>query len=168
MKAVSDALDAVPELASWIEGADLVRNHYRDIGIAVASEQGLVGSGPARMWTARASPSSSATSTTLAKKVREKRVTLDDLKGAVFSITNAGSYGALMGTPILNPPQSGILGMYAIQERPVARDGQVVIRPMMYLALSYDHRAVDGKAAGTFLKLVAESVQNPGKLLLEL
>jgi 2-oxoglutarate dehydrogenase E2 component (dihydrolipoamide succinyltransferase) len=104
----------------------------------------------------------------LAKKVREKRVTLDDLKGAVFSISNAGSYGALMGTPILNPPQSGILGMYAIQDRPVARDGQVVIRPMMVLALSYDHRAVDGKAAGTFLKLVAESVQNPGRFLLEL
>jgi 2-oxoglutarate dehydrogenase E2 component (dihydrolipoamide succinyltransferase) len=167
VKAVSDALDAVPELASWIEGADLVRNHTRDIGIAVASEQGL--SVPVLRGVDRKSlPELQRDIEALAKKVREKRVTLDDLKGAVFSISNAGSYGALMGTPILNPPQSGILGMYAIQERPVARDGQVVIRPMMYLALSYDHRAVDGKAAGTFLKLVAESVQNPGRMLLEI
>lgn len=167
VKAVSAALDAVPELASWIEGADLVRNHNRDIGIAVASEQGL--SVPVLRGVDRKSlPELQRDIESLAKKVREKRVTLDDLEGAVFSISNAGSYGALMGTPILNPPQSGILGMYAIQERPVARDGQVVIRPMMVLALSYDHRAVDGKAAGTFLKLVAESVQNPGRLLLEL
>ena len=167
VKAVSDALDAVPELASWIEGAEIVRDSARDIGIAVASEQGL--SVPVLRDADRKSlPELQRDIEVLAKKVREKRVTLDDLKGAVFSISNAGSYGALMGTPILNPPQSGILGMYAIQERPVARDGQVVIRPMMYLALSYDHRAVDGKAAGTFLKLVAESVQNPGRFLLEL
>jgi 2-oxoglutarate dehydrogenase E2 component (dihydrolipoamide succinyltransferase) len=167
VKAVSDALDAVPELASWIEGAELVRNHTRDVGIAVASEQGL--SVPVLRGVDRKSlPELQRDIEVLAKKVREKRITLDDLKGAVFSISNAGSYGALMGTPILNPPQSGILGMYAIQERPVAHDGQVVIRPMMVLALSYDHRAVDGKAAGTFLKLVAESVQNPGRFLLEL
>jgi 2-oxoglutarate dehydrogenase E2 component (dihydrolipoamide succinyltransferase) len=167
VKAVSEALDAVPDLASWIEGAELVTSHYRDIGIAVAAEQGLavpvlrdVGS--------KGIPEIQREIDELARKVRERRITLEDLKGAVFSITNAGSYGALMGTPILNPPQSGILGMYTIQERPVARDSQVVVRPMMYLALSYDHRVVDGKAAGTFLKLVAETVANPARMLLEI
>jgi 2-oxoglutarate dehydrogenase E2 component (dihydrolipoamide succinyltransferase) len=166
VKAVAEALDAVPELASWIEGVDLVRNNYRDIGIAVASEQGLAVP-VLRDVDRKGIPQLQGEIEDLARKVRDKRITLDDLKGAVFSITNAGSYGALMGTPILNPPQSGILGMYTIQDRPVARDGQVVVRPMMYLALSYDHRAVDGKAAGTFLKLVAETVANPARMLLE-
>jgi 2-oxoglutarate dehydrogenase E2 component (dihydrolipoamide succinyltransferase) len=167
VKAVSEALDAVPDLASWIEGAEVVRNHYRDIGIAVAAEQGLAVP-VLRNVDLKGIPEIQSEIEDVARKVREKRITLEDLKGAVFSITNAGSYGALMGTPILNPPQSGILGMYTIQERPVARDGQVVIRPMMYLALSYDHRVVDGKAAGTFLKLVAETVANPARMLLEI
>ncbi len=167
VKAVSDALDAVPDLASWIEGAEVVTNHHRDIGIAVAAEQGLAVP-VLRDVDRKTIPEIQLEIEDVARKVREKRITLEDLKGAVFSITNAGSYGALMGTPILNPPQSGILGMYTIQERPVARDSHVVIRPMMYLALSYDHRVVDGKAAGTFLKLVAESVANPARMLLEL
>jgi 2-oxoglutarate dehydrogenase E2 component (dihydrolipoamide succinyltransferase) len=167
MKAVSEALDAVPDLASWVEGAEVVRNHYRDIGIAVASEQGLAVP-VLRDLDSKGIPEIQREIDEVARKVRERRITLEDLKGAVFSITNAGSYGALMGTPILNPPQSGILGMYTIQERPVARDSQVVVRPMMYLALSYDHRVVDGKAAGTFLKLVAETVANPARMLLEI
>jgi 2-oxoglutarate dehydrogenase E2 component (dihydrolipoamide succinyltransferase) len=167
VKAVAEALDAVPDLASWIEGAEVVRNHYRDIGIAVAAEQGLAVP-VLRDVDLKGIPEIQREIEDVARRVREKRITLEDLKGAVFSITNAGSYGALMGTPILNPPQSGILGMYTIQERPVARDGQVVIRPMMYLALSYDHRVVDGKAAGTFLKLVAETVANPARMLLEI
>lgn len=167
VKAVSEALDAVPELASWIEGAEIVRNNYRDVGIAVAAEQGLAVP-VLRDVDRKGIPQLQREIEDLARRVREKRITLEDLKGAVFSITNAGSYGALMGTPILNPPQSGILGMYTIQDRPVARDGQVLIRPMMVLALSYDHRAVDGKAAGTFLKHVAETVANPARMLLEI
>jgi 2-oxoglutarate dehydrogenase E2 component (dihydrolipoamide succinyltransferase) len=167
VKAVAEALDAVPDLASWIEGAEVVRNHHRDIGIAVAAEQGLAVP-VLRDVDRKGIPEIQLEIEEVARRVREKRITLEDLKGAVFSITNAGSYGALMGTPILNPPQSGILGMYTIQERPVAREGQVVVRPMMYLALSYDHRVVDGKAAGTFLKLVAETVANPARMLLEI
>jgi 2-oxoglutarate dehydrogenase E2 component (dihydrolipoamide succinyltransferase) len=104
----------------------------------------------------------------LAARVREKKITLAELSGGTFSITNAGSYGALMGTPILNPPQSGILGTYAIQEKPVVREGQVVVRPVMILALSYDHRMVDGKTAGLFLKNVADFVGRADASLLEL
>ena len=103
-----------------------------------------------------------------AARAREGKIKIEDLQGGTFTISNGGVYGSLMGTPILNPPQSGILGMHAIQERPVAVKGEVVVRPMMYLALSYDHRAVDGKEAVTFLVKVKEAIENPTALLLEL
>ena len=103
-----------------------------------------------------------------AKKAKDGKITLDDLTGGVFSISNGGTYGSLLSTPILNPPQSGILGMHTIQQRPVALNGQVVIRPMMYLALSYDHRLVDGKEAVTFLIRIKDCLENPARLLLEI
>ena len=103
-----------------------------------------------------------------ATRAREGKIKIEDLQGGTFTISNGGVYGSLMGTPILNPPQSGILGMHAIKERPVAVNGQVIVRPMMYLALSYDHRAVDGKEAVTFLVKVKEAIENPAALLLDL
>jgi len=167
VKAVVEGLEAVPSLRTMIDGAELVQNEFYDIGIAVAADHGLAV--PVVRDAERKSLAQiQGAIEELAKKVREKRITLSELQGGVFSITNAGSYGALMGTPILNPPQSGILGMYAIQERPVAREGKLEIRPMMYLALSYDHRIVDGKDAGTFLKKVAESVADPARFILDL
>jgi len=103
-----------------------------------------------------------------ATRARAGKIKIEDLQGGTFTISNGGVYGSLMGTPILNPPQSGILGMHAIQQRPVALQGEVVVRPMMYLALSYDHRAVDGKEAVTFLVKVKEAIENPTALLLDL
>ncbi|MEY3897316.1 MAG: dihydrolipoyllysine-residue succinyltransferase, partial [Verrucomicrobiota bacterium] len=103
-----------------------------------------------------------------AKKAKDGKITLEDLTGGVFTISNGGTYGSLLSTPIINPPQSGILGMHTIQQRPVALNGQVVIRPMMYLALSYDHRLVDGKEAVTFLIRIKDCLENPTRLLLEM
>jgi 2-oxoglutarate dehydrogenase E2 component (dihydrolipoamide succinyltransferase) len=103
----------------------------------------------------------------LGKRAKENKLKLEELQGGTFTISNGGVYGSLLSTPIVNPPQSGILGMHAIQERPVAREGQVVIRPMMYLALTYDHRIVDGREAVTFLKRVKDVIENPARLLLE-
>ena len=120
------------------------------------------------MRTRRASPISSGTSADFAGRARDGKIKIEDLQGGTFTISNGGVYGSLMGTPILNPPQSGILGMHAIKQRPVAVKGEVVVRPMMYLALSYDHRAVDGKEAVTFLVKVKEAIENPTALLLEL
>lgn len=162
VKAVVEGLTEVPSLRTMIDGAELVQSDFYDIGIAVAAEHGLAVP-VVRDADQKSLAQIQGAIEELAKKVREKRITLSELQGGVFSITNAGSYGALMGTPILNPPQSGILGMYTIQERPVAREGRLEIRPMMYLALSYDHRIVDGKDAGTFLKKVAECVAAPSK-----
>src|SRR5262249_17833668 len=102
------------------------------------------------------------------KRAKENKIKLEELQGGTFTISNGGIYGSLLSTPIVNPPQSGILGMHAIQERPVARDGQVVIRPMMYVALTYDHRLVDGREAVTFLKRIKECVENPSRMLLEI
>jgi 2-oxoglutarate dehydrogenase E2 component (dihydrolipoamide succinyltransferase) len=103
-----------------------------------------------------------------ALKAKDGKITIDDLQGGVFSISNGGTYGSLLSTPILNPPQSGILGMHTIQQRPVALNGQVVIRPMMYLALSYDHRLVDGREAVTFLIRIKDCLENPARLMLEM
>jgi len=167
VKAVVEGLEAVPSLRTMIDGAELVQSDFYDIGIAVAADHGLAVP-VVRDADQKSLGQIQGAIEELAKKVREKRITLSELQGGVFSITNAGSYGALMGTPILNPPQSGILGMYTIQERPVAREGKLEIRPMMYLALSYDHRIVDGKDAGTFLKKVAECVADPARYSLEL
>jgi 2-oxoglutarate dehydrogenase E2 component (dihydrolipoamide succinyltransferase) len=164
IKAVVDALRAVPAINARVEGDDIVENHYYDIGVAVGTDKGLFVP-VVRDCESKSFAEIEQGIADYAKKAREGRITLSDLQGGVFTITNGGIYGSLLSTPILNPPQSGILGMHSIQERPVAIDGQVVIRPMMYLALSYDHRIVDGKEAVTFLVRVKDCLENPERLL---
>jgi 2-oxoglutarate dehydrogenase E2 component (dihydrolipoamide succinyltransferase) len=164
LKAVVSALKAVPAVNARIEGEDLVQNHYYDIGVAVGTERGLVVP-VVRDADKKSFADIEREMAEVAVRAREGKLTLDELRGGVFSITNGGIYGSLLSTPILNPPQSGILGMHAIKERPVAADGQVVIRPMMYLALSYDHRLVDGREAVTFLVHVKQAVEDPVRLL---
>jgi len=167
IKAVVEALKAVPAINSRIEGDDFILNHYYDIGIAVGTERGLVV--PVVRDAGKKSLADLERDVAdFANRARDGKIKIEDLQGGTFTISNGGIYGSLMGTPILNPPQSGILGMHAIRERPVAVNGQIVIRPMMYLALSYDHRAVDGKEAVTFLVKVKESIENPTALLLDL
>ncbi len=165
VKAVVRALQEVPAVNALLDGDTVVENHYYDVGVAVSTDRGLLvpvlrdcdraGFGDIERQLA-----------TLAQKAREGRITLADLEGAVFTITNGGVFGSLLSTPILNAPQCGILGMHAIQDRPVAVNGQVVIRPMMYLALSYDHRIVDGREAVTFLVRVKQALEDPARLLL--
>ena len=167
VKAAVDALKAVPQVNSQIQGDEIVQNHYYDIGVAVSSEKGLVVPvvrdadrlGFAEVELAIAG---------LAKRVRERTVTLGELSGGVFTVSNGGIYGNLLSTPILNPPQSAILGMHAIKKRPVVVDDAIVIRPMMYLAVSYDHRIVDGREAVSFLKRVVQCIENPERLMLEI
>ena len=167
VRAVTHALKMVPAVNAEIDGQDLIyKNHY-DIGVAVGTERGLV------VPVLRDADMLSLADIekgigALAKKARDGDLALEDLQGGTFSITNGGIYGSLMSTPILNAPQSGILGMHKIQDRPMAVGGQVVIRPMMYLALSYDHRVVDGQGAVTFLVHVKEAIEDPQRLLLDL
>ncbi len=165
VKAVTEALKAVPQINARIDGEDLIQNHFYDIGVAVGTEKGLVVPVIRDADKKSFGEIEQAIGETAAK-ARDGKLTLEDLQGGVFTISNGGVYGSLLSTPILNPPQSGILGMHTIQERPVVRDGQIVIRPMMYLALSYDHRVVDGKEAVTFLVRIKESLETPGRLLL--
>ncbi len=165
IKSVVDALKAVPSINSRMDGDDLVQNNYYDIGVAVGTERGLIVP-VLRNCDQKSFGDIESDLVGYAVKAREGKIGLDDLQGGVFTISNGGVYGSLLSTPILNPPQSGILGMHKIQERPVAEKGQVVIRPMMYLALSYDHRVVDGKEAVTFLIRVKDCVENPARLLL--
>ncbi|MGA3172780.1 MAG: dihydrolipoyllysine-residue succinyltransferase [Chthoniobacteraceae bacterium] len=166
VKAVIAALKAVPQVNSRLEGDDLITNHYYDIGVAVGTERGLVVP-VIRDADHKSFAEIEQSILDYAGRAREGKIKIDDLQGGVFTISNGGVYGSLLSTPILNPPQSGILGLHKIQDRPMAIDGQVVIRPMMYLALSYDHRVVDGKEAVTFLIQVKESIENPVRLLLE-
>jgi 2-oxoglutarate dehydrogenase E2 component (dihydrolipoamide succinyltransferase) len=166
IKAVVDALQAVPAVNARIEGDELVENHYYDIGVAVGTERGLVV--PVVKDADKKSFAELENAVAgFATKAREGKLNLDDLTGGVFTITNGGIYGSLLSTPILNPPQSGILGMHKIQNRPVAVDDKIEIQPMMYLALSYDHRVVDGKEAVTFLVRVKECVEDPARLLMQ-
>ena len=167
VKAVVHALREVPSLNGRIEGQEIIENHFYDIGIAVGTEKGLVVP-VIRDAEAKDCPQIEQDILDYAERARVGKIQLEDLRGGVFTISNGGIYGSLLSTPILNPPQSGILGMHTIQERPVAVDGKVEIRPMMYLALSYDHRMVDGKEAVTFLIKVKECLENPASLLLEL
>ena len=165
IKAVVEALKAIPQINAQLEGDELIENHYYDIGVAVGTEKGLM------VPVLRDCDKLSLAGlekylVEFAGKAREGKIGLADLQGGVFTISNGGVYGSLLSTPILNPPQSGILGMHKIQERPVAIDGKVVVRPMMYLALSYDHRVVDGKEAVTFLIKVKEALENPVRLFL--
>ncbi len=165
VKAVVDALQAIPAINSRIDGDDLILNNAFDIGVAVGTERGLVVPVLRNCETLSFADVERSLSD-YAVKAREGRISLADLSGGVFTISNGGVYGSLLSTPILNPPQSGILGMHKIQERAVVVNGQIVARPMMYLALSYDHRVVDGKEAVTFLVRVKDCLENPARLLL--
>ncbi|HKK01068.1 MAG TPA: 2-oxoglutarate dehydrogenase complex dihydrolipoyllysine-residue succinyltransferase [Desulfuromonadales bacterium] len=167
IKACVEALEEFPAVNSRIDGSDIVEQHFYDIGVAVGSDKGLVV--PVVRDAARLHFADiEQTIADYVERIGSNRLNLSDLEGGTFTITNGGVYGSLLSTPILNPPQSAILGMHAIQERPVARDGQVVIRPMMYLALSYDHRIIDGKEAVQFLKRIKEYIEEPEEMLLEL
>ena len=166
IKATVEGLKAVPPINSRIEGDDLIQNHYYDIGIAVGTERGLVVP-VVRDADKKSFAEIERDIADYAARAREGKIKIEDLQGGTFTISNGGVYGSLFGTPILNPPQSGILGMHAIQKRPVAIKDEVVVRPMMYLALSYDHRAVDGKEAVTFLVTVKQCIEDPKKLPLD-
>jgi len=165
IKAAVDALKANPAINSRMDGDDLVTANYYDIGVAVGTEKGLIVP-VVRDCDKKSFAEIEKDLADYAVKAREGKIGLEDLQGGTFTVSNGGVYGSLMSTPILNPPQSGILGMHKTQERPVAVKGQVVIRPMMYLALSYDHRVVDGKEAVTFLVRVKDCIENPMRLLL--
>jgi 2-oxoglutarate dehydrogenase E2 component (dihydrolipoamide succinyltransferase) len=167
VRAVTHALKMVPDVNAEIDGTDLIyKNHY-DIGVAVGTEKGLVVP-VVRDADAMSLADIEKAIGALGKKARDGQLAIEDMQGGTFTISNGGVYGSLMSTPILNAPQSGILGMHKIQERPMAIGGQVVIRPMMYLALSYDHRVVDGQGAVTFLVHVKEAIEEPQRLLLDL
>ena len=164
IKAVVEALKAVPQINVRVEGEEIVQQHYYDIGVAVGTERGLI------VPVLRDADQKSFAELEkdilgYAAKAKEGKIQVSDLTGGVFTISNGGVYGSLLSTPIINPPQSAILGMHSIQQRPVAVDKQVVIRPMMNLALSYDHRVVDGKEAVTFLIRVKDCIENPARML---
>jgi len=167
IKASIVALKEFPEVNAFIESKDIIYHHYYHIGVAVGAERGLV------VPVIRHADQLSFAEIEQAilnyvNKIRENRLELTDLEGGTFTISNGGIYGSLLSTPILNGPQSGILGMHKIEDRPVVVDGQIVIRPMMYVALSYDHRIVDGREAVTFLKRIKECIENPERILMEI
>lgn len=167
VKAVIDALKRFPIVNASVRGHDIVYHNYYDIGIAVSTDRGLVV--PILRDADRLSFAEVEKAIAdFAKRARENRLDVAELQGGTFTITNGGIFGSLMSTPIVNPPQSAVLGLHAIQERPVVRDGQIVVRPMMYVALSYDHRIIDGREAVSFLRHVKEVVEDPALLLLEL
>jgi 2-oxoglutarate dehydrogenase E2 component (dihydrolipoamide succinyltransferase) len=166
VKAVVDALQSVPAINARLDGDDLIDNHFFDIGVAVGTERGLVVP-VIRDADKKSFAQLEQDVARFAAKAREGKLQLDELTGGVFTITNGGIYGSLLSTPILNPPQCGILGMHKIQNRPVAIGEKVEIRPMMYLALSYDHRVVDGQESVTFLVRVKECIEDPSRLLLQ-
>ena len=165
-KAVVLALKENPGIRSFIDGNEVVENDFYDIGVAVGTEKGLVVP-VIRDCDEKSFADIEKAIGDAAKKAKDGSLQIEDLQGGIFTISNGGVYGSLLSTPILNPPQSGILGMHTIQQRPIAVDGKVEIRPMMYLALSYDHRIVDGKEGVTFLIKVKELLENPARLLLE-
>ena len=164
-KAVVHALKEVPGINAQIDGDHIVENNYFDIGMAVSTEKGLMVP-VIRNCDQLSMADVEKAIGDAAKKARDGKITLNDLEGGVFTITNGGIFGSMLSTPILNAPQSAILGLHAINDRPVALNGQVVIRPMMYLALSYDHRLVDGKQAVTFLVKVKQAIEDPARLLI--
>lgn len=166
-KAVVHALREVPAINAQFAGDEIVQNHYFDIGVAVSTEKGLMVP-VIRNADQLGMASIEQAIAEAAKKARDGKIALSDLEGGVFTITNGGIFGSMLSTPILNSPQSAILGLHAINERPVAVAGQVVIRPMMYLALSYDHRLVDGREAVTFLVKIKQAIEDPSRLLLAL
>jgi 2-oxoglutarate dehydrogenase E2 component (dihydrolipoamide succinyltransferase) len=166
VKAVVDSLKLVPQVNAEIRGNNIIYRNYYDIGIAVGGGKGLV------VPVLRNAELLSFAEIELViadfgRRARENKLTVNELQGGTFTISNGGVYGSLLSTPIVNPPQSGILGLHAIQERPVARNGQVVIRPMMYVALTYDHRLIEGREAVTFLKRIKEVIEEPMRMMIE-
>lgn len=166
VKAAVQALKDFPAVNAEIDGTDIVYKNYYDIGVAVSAPTGLIVP-VLREADAKGFAQIEKEIVDLGTRARDGKLALDELSGGTFTITNGGIFGSLMSTPILNPPQSGILGMHKIQERPIAVNGQVVIRPMMYLALSYDHRIVDGKEAVSFLVRIKDAIEDPQRLLLD-
>lgn len=167
VKACIDGLKQFPALNAEVRGASVVYRNYYDVGVAVGSGKGLVVpvlKNAERMSFAEVEKAIGD----FGRRARDNKLKLEELQGGTFTISNGGVYGSLLSTPIVNPPQSGVLGMHAIQERPVAREGNVVIRPMMYVALTYDHRIVDGREAVSFLKRVKEVTENPTRMLMEI
>ena len=167
VKAAVEALKRYPSVNATIDGSDIVYHGYQDVGVAVSTERGLV------VPVLRNAENMSIANIEngiydYAMKARDGKLSIDEMTGGTFTITNGGVYGSLISTPIINPPQSAILGMHKIQERPMAVNGQVVVRPMMYLALSYDHRLIDGKGAVQFLVTIKELLEDPAKILLEI
>lgn len=165
VKGAIEGLKAFPAINGWIEGNEIVYHDYFDIGVAVSSDRGLVVP-VVRDADQLSFAESEAAIGNFGKRARDGKITVDELTGGTFTVSNGGVFGSLMSTPILNPPQSGILGMHKIQDRPVVVNGQIVIRPMMYVALSYDHRIVDGREAVQFLVKVKECVEDPTRILL--
>jgi 2-oxoglutarate dehydrogenase E2 component (dihydrolipoamide succinyltransferase) len=167
VKACIQALKDVPAVNAEIDGEDIVYKNYYHVGVAVGTEKGLVVP-VLRNADMLSFAGIEKTIAAYGKKARDGQLQIADMQGGTFTISNGGIYGSLMSTPILNAPQSGILGMHAIKERPIVVAGQVVIRPMMYLALSYDHRIVDGKEAVTFLVRIKEGLEDPQRAILDL
>ncbi len=167
VKAAIDALNLIPQVNAQIQEGHIVYHHYCDIGVAVGGGRGLVV--PVLRNAERMSFAEVETTILdLAKKAKANKLAISDLTGGTFTISNGGVYGSMLSTPIVNPPQSGILGLHNIQERAVVIGGEVVVRPMMYLALTYDHRIIDGREAVTFLKRIKECIENPARMLLEI
>jgi 2-oxoglutarate dehydrogenase E2 component (dihydrolipoamide succinyltransferase) len=167
VRAAVDALRAYPEVNAEVRGTDLVYRNYYDIGVAVGGEKGLVVP-VVRRAELLGFAEIEATISDFGKRAGSGKIKLEEMQGGTFTISNGGVYGSLMSTPIINPPQSGILGMHAIVERPIGVQGKIELRPMMYLALSYDHRIVDGRGAVSFLKRIKECVEDPSRMLLEI
>ncbi len=166
VKAVIEGLRAFPRVNSEIRGENIVTRNYHDIGIAVSTERGLIVP-VIRSAERRNFADIEKIINDFGARAKANKLKLDELEGGTFTITNGGVFGSLLSTPIINPPQSGVLGMHAIQERPIAVAGQVVVRPMMYTALTYDHRIVDGREAVSFLKRVKEAIEDPARMLIE-
>ena len=167
VKAACEALKRFPEVNASIDGNDVVYHGYQDIGVAVSVEEGLVVP-VLRDADFMSIADVEAAIASFGSKARDKKLTIEEMTGGTFTVSNGGVFGSLLSTPILNPPQTGILGMHTIQERPIAMDGEVVIQPMMYLALSYDHRLVDGKTAVQFLVTIKGLIEDPARILLQI
>lgn len=167
VKAAVEALKRFPAVNASIDGTDIVYHGYQDIGVAVSSDRGLVVPvlRNAELMSLAEVENGIAT---FGKKARDGKLSIDEMTGGTFTITNGGTFGSMMSTPIVNPPQAAILGMHNILQRPMAVNGQVVIRPMMYLALSYDHRLIDGKEAVSFLVTIKNLLEDPARLLLDI
>ena len=167
VRAATEALKRFPSVNASIDGTDVVYHAYQDIGVAVSTDKGLVV--PVLRNTDNMSIADvERTIAEFGAKARDGKLTIEEMTGGTFTITNGGVFGSLLSTPILNPPQAAILGMHSIKERPVAENGSVIVRPMMNLALSYDHRLIDGREAVSFLVSIKEMIENPAKILLEI